>query len=109
MTPTRTEGRCAWLREAIAPGEIDAPALEGHHRADICVVGGGIVGLAVARRLHTSHPGSEVSLVEKEPGSVIHPHFHVTEQFQIVVSIDYLAMIIIGGLGSIPGAFGDRA
>jgi hypothetical protein len=24
-------------------------------------------------------------LVEKEPGSVIHPHFHVTEQFQVVV------------------------
>jgi hypothetical protein len=24
-------------------------------------------------------------LVEKNPGSVIHPHFHVTEQFQVVV------------------------
>ncbi|MEY3775478.1 MAG: hypothetical protein RLZZ129_2258 [Verrucomicrobiota bacterium] len=32
----------------------------------IVVIGGGIVGLAVARQLHHSHPGSEVSLLEKE-------------------------------------------
>lgn len=25
-------------------------------------------------------------LVEKEPGAIIHPHFHATEQFQVVVS-----------------------
>src|SRR5476651_1606138 len=32
----------------------------------ICIIGGGIVGLTVARRLHGSHPGSVVTLLEKE-------------------------------------------
>ena len=42
----------------------------------ICVVGGGIVGLAVARRLHTSHPGAVVTLLEKEPGFGRHQSTH---------------------------------
>ncbi|MBI3885521.1 MAG: L-2-hydroxyglutarate oxidase [Opitutae bacterium] len=42
----------------------------------ICVIGGGSVGVAVARRLHTSHPGAEVSLVEKEPGFGRHQSTH---------------------------------
>ncbi len=32
----------------------------------IAIIGGGIVGLAVARRLHFSHPGAEIALFEKE-------------------------------------------
>jgi L-2-hydroxyglutarate oxidase len=32
----------------------------------ICVIGGGIVGLSVARQLHHSHPGCVVTLLEKE-------------------------------------------
>jgi len=42
----------------------------------ICVIGGGIVGLAVARRLHTRHPGARVSLLEKEPGYGRHQSTH---------------------------------
>lgn len=42
----------------------------------ICVIGGGIVGLAVARRLHRSHPGSAISLLEKEPGFGRHQSTH---------------------------------
>jgi L-2-hydroxyglutarate oxidase len=42
----------------------------------ICVIGGGIVGLAVARRLHGSHPGSVISLLEKEPGFGRHQSTH---------------------------------
>lgn len=42
----------------------------------ICVIGGGIVGLAVARDLHRSHPGSQVALVEKEPGFGRHQSTH---------------------------------
>jgi L-2-hydroxyglutarate oxidase len=42
----------------------------------ICVIGGGLVGLAVARRLHTSHPGSKVTLLEKEPGFGRHQSTH---------------------------------
>ena len=42
----------------------------------ICIIGGGIVGLAVARRLHSSHPGSEVSLLEKEAAFGRHQSTH---------------------------------
>lgn len=42
----------------------------------ICVIGGGIVGLAVARQLHYSHPGSEVSLMEKEADFGRHQSTH---------------------------------
>lgn len=42
----------------------------------ICVVGGGIVGLAVARRLHRSHPEAQVSLIEKETGVGRHQSTH---------------------------------
>lgn len=42
----------------------------------ICVIGGGIVGLAVARQLHNSHPGSEVVLLEKEMDFGSHQSTH---------------------------------
>jgi L-2-hydroxyglutarate oxidase len=42
----------------------------------ICVIGGGLVGLAVARRLHGSHPGAEIALVEKEPDVGRHQSTH---------------------------------
>ncbi len=42
----------------------------------ICVIGGGLVGLAVARRLHGSHPGSVISLLDKEPGFGRHQSTH---------------------------------
>ena len=35
--------------------------------ADVCVVGGGIVGLAIARELLLTRPGSGVVVLEKEP------------------------------------------
>jgi (S)-2-hydroxyglutarate dehydrogenase len=40
------------------------------------VIGGGIVGLAVARELHRSHPGAKVALLEKEPGFGRHQSTH---------------------------------
>lgn len=42
----------------------------------ICIVGGGIVGLAVARRLHYTHPGAEIHLLEKESGFGRHQSTH---------------------------------
>lgn len=42
----------------------------------ICVIGGGLVGLAVARRLHGSHAGAEIHLVEKEAGFGRHQSTH---------------------------------
>jgi (S)-2-hydroxyglutarate dehydrogenase len=42
----------------------------------ISIIGGGIVGLAVARELHRSHPGSEVTLFEKEEKFGSHQSSH---------------------------------
>ncbi len=42
----------------------------------ICIIGGGIVGLALARRLHGTHPGATISLLEKEPGFGRHQSTH---------------------------------
>lgn len=40
------------------------------------VVGAGIVGLAVARRLLQLHPGAEITVVDKEPGVAMHQTSH---------------------------------
>jgi L-2-hydroxyglutarate oxidase len=43
---------------------------------DICVVGAGIVGLAVARELQRRHPGAEVAVLEREGGPARHQSGH---------------------------------
>lgn len=45
-------------------------------RTDVCVVGGGIVGLAVARALLRARPGLSLVLLEKEPGVGRHQTGH---------------------------------
>jgi glycine/D-amino acid oxidase-like deaminating enzyme len=65
-TPTRSEGRCIWLRQAIQPGEVDAPILEGHHTADICIVGGGMAGLWTALELKNRDPSCDVAIIESD-------------------------------------------
>lgn len=64
--PTRIEGRCAWLREAIRPGETDCPALEGNAKADICIVGGGLAGLWTALAIKERAPATDVAIVEAD-------------------------------------------
>lgn len=66
MNTTRTEGRCVWLREAIAPGETDAPPLQGEHKADVCIVGGGLAGLWTAIEIKTRDPACDVAIVEAD-------------------------------------------
>lgn len=63
---TRREGRCIWLREAIAPDEEDEPPLEGEARADIAVVGGGYAGLWTALELKRREPSLSVAIVEAD-------------------------------------------
>ena len=41
-------------------------------KADFLIVGGGIVGLAVAYRLGQQHPGSKTIVLEKEPRIATH-------------------------------------
>ena len=65
-TPTRSEGRCIWLRQAIQPGEVDAPVLEGHRNADICIVGGGMAGLWTALDLKARDPSCDVAIIEAD-------------------------------------------
>ncbi|MFP5334937.1 MAG: L-2-hydroxyglutarate oxidase [Actinomycetes bacterium] len=48
----------------------------GDDRSDVVVVGGGIVGLATARRLLQVRPGSAVVVLEKEPGVGRHQTGH---------------------------------
>ncbi len=64
--PTRREGRCYWLREAIAEGEEDAPALAGEARADVAIVGGGFCGLWTALELKRRQPTLDVAIVEAD-------------------------------------------
>lgn len=66
MPPTRREGRCYWLREAIAEGEVDAPSLEGEARADVAIVGGGFCGLWTALELKRRQPSLDVAIVEAD-------------------------------------------
>lgn len=65
-TPTRIEGRCVWLREAILPGERDAPALAGDNAADIAIVGGGMAGLWTALELKSRDPSCDVAIIEAD-------------------------------------------
>ena len=63
---TRREGRCLWLRQAIAPGEEDAPPLEGAQRADVAIVGGGYAGLWTALELKRRQPSLDVAILEAD-------------------------------------------
>ncbi len=66
MTPTRRDGRCVWLREAIAPDETDAEPLRGESRADIVIVGGGYAGLWTALDIKARDPSCDVAIVEAD-------------------------------------------
>ena len=65
-TPTRSEGRCIWLRQAIRPGETDAPVLEGQQTADICIAGGGMAGLWAALEIKSRDPSCDVAIIESD-------------------------------------------
>lgn len=63
---TRIEGRCFWLRQAIAPGEEDEPPLVGDQRADVAIVGGGYAGLWTALEIRMRQPSTTVAIVEAD-------------------------------------------
>jgi len=59
--------RSLWLQEALgADDETGAPPLEGAGRADVCVVGGGYVGLWTALRVKELDPSVDVAVVEAD-------------------------------------------
>jgi len=49
---------------ATASGVLEHPVLEGEHRADVCVIGGGFTGLSAA--LNLAERGMQVVLLEAE-------------------------------------------
>ncbi len=60
-------GRSLWLDEAlVADAGGAAPALAGDVKADVCIVGGGYVGLWTALELRERDPGIDVVVVEAD-------------------------------------------
>lgn len=53
------------LREALSPADSCRP-LSGRHRADVCIVGGGYLGLWTAIGLKAAEPGLAVAIVEAD-------------------------------------------
>lgn len=57
--------RSLWLHEALGD-EPDAPPLTGRTSADVCIVGGGFVGLWTAYWLKQWDPGCDVVVLESD-------------------------------------------
>ncbi|HEX3652304.1 MAG TPA: FAD-binding oxidoreductase [Rhizomicrobium sp.] len=75
-----------YYRTSLAPVALQ-PRLEGAHRTDICIVGGGLTGLSAA--LHLAAAGARVMLIEAETvgfaasgrnGGQIHTGFRQTQK-----------------------------
>jgi glycine/D-amino acid oxidase-like deaminating enzyme len=62
---SRPRERCPML---IETGDLEAPAtvLEGSHDADICIVGGGYLGLWTAIELQRAEPNMSIAVVEAD-------------------------------------------
>ena len=61
--------RSLWLEQALATepeAERSVQHLEGEHRADVCIVGGGYSGLWTAIRLKELDPALDVALIEAD-------------------------------------------
>jgi len=56
---------CHWIAQALAEDDAVSPALEGEHKADVCIVGGGYLGLWTAIRLKQEDPKLDVVLIEQ--------------------------------------------
>lgn len=56
---------CFWITQALAEDDAVSPSLEGEHKADVCIVGGGYLGLWTAIRLKQDDPKLDVVLIEK--------------------------------------------
>jgi putative aminophosphonate oxidoreductase len=58
--------RSYWLEEVLAEDTDVARPLEGEHKADVCIVGGGYTGLWTAIRLKEREPSLDVVIVERD-------------------------------------------
>lgn len=62
--PVLADSRGLWLDQALN-GAAPSPAVAGELEADVCIVGGGLVGLWTALRLKELAPDTSVVLVER--------------------------------------------
>ncbi len=58
--------RSHWLRQALAVEADLQPPLEGETKADVCIVGGGYLGLWTAIRLREREPSLDVVVLERD-------------------------------------------
>ena len=58
--------RSHWLRQAIALDDDLQPGLEGRIDADVCIVGGGYLGLWTAIKLREQSPDLDVVILERD-------------------------------------------
>jgi glycine/D-amino acid oxidase-like deaminating enzyme len=58
--------RSHWLRQALDDDPNLAPPLDGDIKADICIVGGGFLGLWTAIRLKEADAGLDIIILEKD-------------------------------------------
>ncbi|HCA5035429.1 TPA: FAD-dependent oxidoreductase [Acinetobacter baumannii] len=55
-----------WYAEALDRESALSPALQGNVKADVCIIGGGYLGLWSAIRLKKSHPNMTIVVIEKD-------------------------------------------
>lgn len=58
--------RSHWLRQALAEERDLAPPLEGTERADVCILGGGYLGLWTAIALKDRNPEADIVILERD-------------------------------------------
>lgn len=61
----RNSRRNPMLREVDDLGDL-CPRLEGEHRADLCIVGGGYLGLWTALEIKAAEPSMEICVIEAD-------------------------------------------
>lgn len=66
IAPEDLGWRSHWLQQALANDPALAPPLRGDTQADICIVGGGFLGLWTAIRLKEAEPSLDVVILEKD-------------------------------------------
>ena len=64
-TAHNTKHRSFWL-EQVLPNETTLPALEEEAKADICIIGGGYVGLWTAIQIKQKDPSCDVTILEQD-------------------------------------------
>ena len=65
-----------WSRKRGAPATLERSPTSGADRADVAIVGAGILGLATTLRLLEQRPDLRIVILEKEPAIAAHQTGH---------------------------------